>query len=160
MNPQQQINQLTEKLNELNFQYYQNSNSEVSDFEFDSLLRQLNDLEIEFPQFVRNDSPTHRVGGTISKQFESVTHKYPMLSLGNTYNAQDLADFDERIRKGLGDAPFEYICELKFDGVALSIWYENGVLTRGVTRGDGVRGDDITLPASKTNRLISLFQLF
>ena len=155
MNPQQQINQLTEKLNELNFQYYQNSNSEVSDFEFDSLLHQLNDLEIKFPQFVRKDSPTHRVGGAISKQFESVTHKYPMLSLGNTYNAQDLAEFDERVRKGLGDEPFEYICELKFDGVALSIWYENGVLTRGVTRGDGVRGDDITTNV-KTIRTIPL----
>ncbi len=155
MNPQEQINQLTEKLNELNFQYYQNSISEISDFEFDSLLKQLNDLEIEFPQFVRNDSPTHRVGGTISKQFESVTHKYPMLSLGNTYNAQDLADFDERVRKGLGDEPFEYICELKFDGVALSMWYENGILTRGVTRGDGVRGDDITANV-KTIRTIPL----
>ena len=155
MNPQEQINQLTEKLNELNFQYYQNSHSGVSDFEFDSLLKKLNDLEIEFPQFVRNDSPTHRVGGTISKQFESVTHKYPMLSLGNTYNAQDLAEFDERVRKGLGDEPFEYICELKFDGVALSLWYENGLLTRGVTRGDGVRGDDITANV-KTIRTIPL----
>jgi DNA ligase (NAD+) len=144
MTPQEQINQLTEKLNELNFQYYQNSNSEVSDYEFDMMLKQLNDLEIQFPQFVRKDSPTHRVGGTISKQFESVAHKYPMLSLGNTYNEQDLAEFDERVRKGLGDEPYEYICELKFDGVALSMWYENGVLTRGVTRGDGVRGDDIT----------------
>ncbi len=155
MNPQQQINQLTDKLNELNFQYYQNSHSEVSDFEFDSLLKQLNDWEIKFPQFVRNDSPTYRVGGTISKQFESVTHKYPMLSLGNTYNAQDLADFDERIRKGLGDEPFEYICELKFDGVALSMWYENGILIRGVTRGDGARGDDITTNI-KTIRTIPL----
>jgi DNA ligase (NAD+) len=155
MTPQEQINQLTEKLNDLNFQYYQNSNSEVSDYEFDMMLKQLNDLEIQFPQFVRKDSPTHRVGGTISKQFESVTHKYPMLSLGNTYNAQDLAEFDERVRKGLGDEPFEYICELKFDGVALSMWYENGMLTRGVTRGDGVRGDDITTNV-KTIRTVPL----
>jgi DNA ligase (NAD+) len=144
MTPQEQINQLTEKLNELNFQYYQNSNSEVSDYEFDMMLKQLSDLEIAYPQFVRKDSPTHRVGGTISKQFESVTHKYPMLSLGNTYNEQDLAEFDERVRKGLNDEPYEYICELKFDGVALSMWYESGVLTRGVTRGDGTKGDDIT----------------
>lgn len=155
MTSQEQINLLTEKLNELNFQYYQNSISQVSDFEFDSLLKQLNDLEIEFPQFVRNDSPTHRVGGTISKQFESVTHKYPMLSLGNTYNAQDLAEFDERVRKGLGNVSFEYICELKFDGVALSMWYENDILTHGVTRGDGVRGDDITTNV-KTIRTIPL----
>ncbi len=155
MTPQDQINQLTEKLNELNFQYYQNSHSEVSDYEFDTMLKQLNDLEIQFPQFVRKDSPTHRVGGTISKQFESVTHNYPMLSLGNTYNSQDLAEFDERVRKGLGDEPFEYICELKFDGVALSMWYENGTLIRGVTRGDGVRGDDITTNV-KTIRTIPL----
>jgi DNA ligase (NAD+) len=144
MNPQEQINQLTDKLNDLNFQYYQNSVSEVSDFEFDKTLEQLRDLENLYPQFARNDSPTHRVGGTISKEFESVTHKYPMLSLGNTYNEKDLADFDDRVRKGLGESDYEYICELKFDGVALSMWYENGVLTRGVTRGDGVRGDDIT----------------
>jgi DNA ligase (NAD+) len=144
MTPQEQINQLTDKLNDLNFQYYQNSVSEVSDFEFDKILEQLRDLENLYPQFARNDSPTHRVGGTISKEFESVTHKYPMLSLGNTYNEKDLADFDDRVHKGLGESDYEYICELKFDGVALSMWYENGVLTRGVTRGDGVRGDDIT----------------
>ena len=155
MNPQEKINQITDKLNELNFQYYQNSHSEVSDYEFDTLLKQLSDLENQYPQFARKDSPTYRVGGTISKQFESVTHKYPMLSLGNTYNSQDLAEFDERVRKGLSDEPFEYICELKFDGVALSMWYENGVLTRGVTRGDGVRGDDITTNV-KTIRTVPL----
>jgi len=155
MTPQEQINQLTDKLNDLNFQYYQNSNSEVSDFEFDVLLVQLRDLENQYPKFLREDSPTHRVGGTISKEFESVTHTYPMLSLGNTYNAKDLADFDERIRKGLGEADYEYICELKFDGVALSMWYENGKLIRGVTRGDGVRGDDITANV-KTIRTVPL----
>jgi DNA ligase (NAD+) len=144
MNPQAQINQLTDRLNDLNFQYYQNSVSEVSDFEFDKLLEELRDLENQYPAFVRQDSPTHRVGGTISKEFESITHRYPMLSLGNTYNAKELADFDERVRKGLGEAAYEYICELKFDGVALSVWYDNGTLVRGVTRGDGVRGDDIT----------------
>jgi DNA ligase (NAD+) len=144
MTPQELINQLIDKLNNLNFQYYQNSVSEISDFEFDKTLEQLRDLENLYPQFARKDSPTHRVGGTISKEFESVTHKYPMLSLGNTYNEKDLADFDDRVRKGLGESDYEYICELKFDGVALSMWYENGVLTRGVTRGDGVRGDDIT----------------
>jgi len=155
MTPQEQINQLTDKLNDLNFQYYQNSNSEVSDFEFDVLLVQLRDLENQYPKFLREDSPTHRVGGIISKEFESVTHTYPMLSLGNTYNAKDLADFDERIRKGLGEADYEYICELKFDGVALSMWYENGKLIRGVTRGDGVRGDDITANV-KTIRTVPL----
>ncbi len=155
MTPQEEINQLTDKLNNLNFQYYQNSISEVTDFEFDRLLVQLQDLENRHPNFVREDSPTHRVGGTISKEFESVTHKYPMLSLGNTYNAKDLADFDERVRKGLGGADYEYICELKFDGVALSMWYEKGTLSRGITRGDGVRGDDITANV-KTIRTIPL----
>jgi DNA ligase (NAD+) len=155
MTPEEQINQLTDKLNYLNFQYYQNSTSEVSDFEFDNLLVQLRALENQNPDLVREDSPTHRVGGTISKEFESVTHKYPMLSLGNTYNAKELADFDDRVRKGLGEENYEYICELKFDGVALSMWYENGNLSRGVTRGDGVRGDDITANV-KTIRTIPL----
>ena len=144
MTPQEQIKNLTEKLNDLNFQYYQNSNSEVPDFKFDKLLEQLVNLENQYPEFIRNNSPTHRVGGTISKEFESVNHNYPMLSLGNTYNEKDLADFDDRVRKTLGEVDYEYICELKFDGVALSMWYENGTLIRGVTRGDGVRGDDIT----------------
>ena len=144
MNPKEQIDHLTEKLNHLNFQYYQNSNSEVTDFEFDKFLEQLLNLENQHPEFMRKDSPTHRVGGTISKEFESVNHRYPMLSLGNTYNEKDLADFDERVRKGLGEVEYEYICELKFDGVALSMWYDNETLIRGVTRGDGVRGDDIT----------------
>lgn len=155
MTPQEQIHNLTEQLNELNFQYYQNSNSEVSDFEFDKLLEQLINLESQYPEFIKKDSPTHRVGGTISKEFESVNHNYPMLSLGNTYNEKDLADFDDRVRKGLGEVDYEYICELKFDGVALSMWYENGTLIRGVTRGDGVRGDDITTNV-KTIRTIPL----
>ncbi len=155
MTPQEQISQLTDKLNDLNFQYYQNSTSKVTDFEFDKFLAQLRDLENQYPEFVREDSPTHRVGGTISKEFESVTHRFPMLSLGNTYSAKDLTDFDERVRKGLGEADYEYICELKFDGVALSMWYENGTLSRGVTRGDGVRGDDITANV-KTIRTIPL----
>ncbi len=155
MAPQEQINQLTDELNDLNFQYYQNSISKVTDIEFDKLLVQLRDLENQYPEFVREDSPTHRVGGTISKEFESVTHIFPMLSLGNTYSAKDLTDFDERVRKGLGEADYEYICELKFDGVALSMWYENGTLSRGVTRGDGVRGDDITANV-KTIRTIPL----
>lgn len=144
MNYQERINELTDKLNFYSHQYYQGEGSDISDFEFDQLLLELGELERAHPTFVREDSPTHRVGGTVSKAFESVTHRYPMLSLGNTYNAQELEDFDERVRKGLEGQTYEYICELKFDGVALAVWYENGVLTRGVTRGDGVRGDDIT----------------
>ena len=144
MTPQQQIAELTDRLNRYNDQYYQQSISEVDDFTFDQLLQELNDLEKQYPEFVRPDSPTARVGGTISKEFATVYHRFPMLSLGNTYSEEDLVEFDNRVRKGLRDEPYEYICELKFDGVALSMTYENGVLVQGATRGDGVRGDDIT----------------
>lgn len=138
------INELTERLNFYNHRYYQDSVSEISDYEFDQLLEELASLENQYPDLKRPDSPTQRVGGTITKNFVTVEHRYPMLSLGNTYNEQDLRDFDERVRKGLNSADFEYVCELKFDGISLSMTYENGVLMRGVTRGDGVRGDDIT----------------
>ncbi|MBX2841829.1 MAG: NAD-dependent DNA ligase LigA, partial [Flammeovirgaceae bacterium] len=134
---------LSKKINHYNFQYYQNSISEISDFDFDMILNELIDLEKAFPQFKLEDSPSQRVGGTITKSFASVKHKYPMLSLGNTYNEQDLKDFNERIEKAIG-SEFEYICELKFDGVAISLIYENGKLVTAVTRGDGVHGDDIT----------------
>ena len=144
MQPAERINQLTDQLNYHNQRYYQDSVSEISDFEFDELLKELQILETEHPNLKRDDSPTLRVGGGITKEFKSVTHRYPMLSLGNTYNEQDLRDFDERVKKGLNDAPFEYICELKFDGISLSMTYENGVLTQAATRGDGTRGDDIT----------------
>lgn len=149
------IRELTEKINHLNHQYYQEDFSEVSDFEFDQLLEQLTELETAFPDLREPDSPTQRVGGTITKQFPTVYHKYPMLSLGNTYSKEELIDFDNRIKKALGDEPYEYICELKFDGVALSLTYENGYLVRGVTRGDGTRGDDITNNV-KTIRTIPL----
>jgi DNA ligase (NAD+) len=111
---------------------------------FDQLLQELQKLENENPLFALSNSPTQKVGGTITKQFKSVTHRFPMLSLGNTYNENDLKEFDTRIKKALGDEKYEYICELKFDGVALSFWYQNGKLIKGVTRGDGIRGDDIT----------------
>jgi DNA ligase (NAD+) len=132
-------------INKYNKAYYDENQSLISDQEFDKLLDELIHLEQEFPLFANPDSPTQRVGGTITKNFKSVTHQFPMLSLGNTYNEDDLRDFDERVKKGLEEnEPFEYICELKFDGVALSFWYENGILQKGVTRGDGTRGDDIT----------------
>ncbi|WP_421830767.1 NAD-dependent DNA ligase LigA [Larkinella sp.] len=144
MNPQERIAELTDRLNHYNFQYYQNSISEVDDFTFDQLLEELTALERQHPEFGRPDSPTHRVGGTISKEFATVFHRFPMLSLGNTYSEAELTEFDVRVQKGLNGAAYDYICELKFDGVALSLAYENGILVRGVTRGDGVRGDDIT----------------
>jgi DNA ligase (NAD+) len=123
--------------------YYMKHTIEISDFEFDQLLAELIKLEAEFPQFKKDDSPTQRVGGTITKEFKQVEHRFPMLSLGNTYSEEEIAEFDQRIRKEIGENP-EYVCELKFDGVAASLIYENGILKTGVTRGDGVRGDDIT----------------
>lgn len=144
MNSKERIKELTEKLNYYNHQYYQNSVSEVDDFTFDQLLAELIQLEIANPALKLPDSPSARVGGTINKEFATVAHKYPMLSLGNTYSEQELTEFDERVKKGLLGKPYEYICELKFDGVALSMTYENGLLVKGITRGDGTKGDDIT----------------
>lgn len=144
MDSQIRIKELTEKLNYYNHQYYQNSVSEIDDFTFDKMLEELIQLENANPEFKLPDSPSLRVGGTINKAFASVIHKYPMLSLGNTYSEQELIEFDERVKKGLLGKPYEYICELKFDGVALSMTYENGLLVKGVTRGDGTKGDDIT----------------
>lgn len=150
-----EIERLTAVINYHSELYYQKSTSEITDFEFDQLLSQLVKLEEEFPQFKAEDSPSQRVGGTITKEFESIVHKYPMLSLGNTYSEEDLLDFDNRVAKGLEGQVYEYFCELKFDGVALSLTYENGVLKQAVTRGDGTQGDDITANA-KTIRSIPL----
>lgn len=144
MNPEQQIKELSERLDQYNLKYYQESISEVSDFEFDQLMEQLKTLEAAHPHLKRTDSPTQRVGGTITKKFNTIQHVRPMLSLDNTYNEEELRSFDERVRKGLEGAPYEYICELKFDGISLSFIYENGKLISGVTRGDGTRGDEIT----------------
>lgn len=138
------IEKLTDEINHHNDLYYQKHKTEISDQEFDKLLEELIRLETEFPDLKQPDSPTQRVGGTVSKEFESVIHRYPMLSLGNTYSQEELRDFDGRVAKGLEGEPYEYFCELKFDGVSISLLYENGLLTRGVTRGDGVRGDDVT----------------
>lgn len=141
---EQTIAELTKKINYHSDLYYQKSKTEISDLEFDQLLAQLAQLENQFPELREVDSPTQRVGGTITKEFTSVTHKYPMLSLGNTYSKEELEDFDVRVAKGLDGEAYEYFCELKFDGVSISLTYENGLLVRGVTRGDGVRGDDVT----------------
>lgn len=144
MTPEQQILELIQKINYYNDRYYQDNVSEISDFEFDQLLNQLKILENQYPEFRQSDSPTQRVGGTVTKSFNTVYHRYPMLSLDNTYNEQELRNFDDRVRKGLDGEAYEYICELKFDGISLSFTYENGMLVRGVTRGDGTRGDEIT----------------
>lgn len=152
---QQAIDDLTQKINYYNHQYYQESVSEISDYAFDQLLHQLIQLEEAYPQFRYPDSPAQRIGGTITKEFSSVVHQYPMLSLNNTYSSDELLEFDKRVAKALNDSAYEYFCELKFDGVALSLRYEEGLLTLAATRGDGVQGDDITANA-KTIRSIPL----
>jgi DNA ligase (NAD+) len=144
MDPQARIQELAQRLHHLNTQYYQHDISEVSDQEFDALLAELNQLERAHPELALPNSPTQRVGGTITKQFATAQHRYPMLSLGNTYSEDDLREFDERVQRGLEGAPYAYVCEQKFDGVAMSLAYENGDLHQGVTRGDGTRGDVVT----------------
>ncbi len=137
------IDDLSATIEEHNYKYYILSSPSISDFEFDSLLNELIAIEKQFPEHLRPNSPTQRVGGGITKEFKTVVHTYPMLSLGNTYSQEEIADFDNRIRKVITD-DFEYVCELKFDGVAIGLTYKNGELSRAVTRGDGVQGDDVT----------------
>jgi DNA ligase (NAD+) len=144
MSPLERITELTDLLNYYTRKYYQEEKSEISDQEFDFLLKELESLEAQFPLLKKPDSPSHRVGGEITKNFESVQHKYPMHSLSNTYSESELIDWDDRIKKGLNGAEYEYICEIKYDGISLSITYENGILVKGVTRGDGTQGDNIT----------------
>ncbi len=139
----ERIESLVKELNEHNYKYYVLAHPAISDFEFDKKLKELATLEKEYPEYLDPESPTKKVGGDITKEFQTVKHKWPMLSLGNTYNEQDLKDFDERVRKAIG-RNFEYVCELKFDGLSISLSYENGKLIRAVTRGDGTQGDDVT----------------
>jgi len=151
----ERIAHLTEQLNNFNYLYYQEHRSKVSDQEFDFLLKELEKLESLHPTFILPESPTQRVGGTITKEFETVTHRFPMLSLGNTYSEDEIREFDQRVKKVLGHERVAYICELKFDGVAVSITYKDGLLVQAATRGDGVQGDDITANI-KTIRSIPL----
>jgi DNA ligase (NAD+) len=126
-----------------NYKYYVLSQPIISDYEFDQLLKQCEAIESLHPEWVQSDSPTQVVGGEVTKNFEQVKHTYPMMSLGNTYSAEELGEFDQRVRKAIGD-DFTYVCELKLDGLAISISYENGKMIRAVTRGDGTQGDDVT----------------
>ncbi len=148
------IAHLVDEINRHNHQYYSLAQPVISDFEFDMLLEELIRLEKQFPVFISPDSPTQRVGGTVTKEFESVAHKFPMLSLSNSYSEAEIIDFDSRIRKLL-EVDIEYVCELKYDGLAISLWYENGMLVKAVTRGDGSKGDDVTQNV-KTIRSIPL----
>ena len=138
------IDVLRIELEDHNNRYYVLNQPSISDFEYDILLNELDTLEKKFPEFMTSDSPTHRVGSDITKEFEQYEHAYPMLSLGNTYSEDDVREFDNRIRKTISQ-PVEYVCELKFDGASISITYINGSLFRAVTRGDGNKGDDVTL---------------
>jgi DNA ligase (NAD+) len=138
------IKNLREELNQHNYNYYVLDNPTISDFEFDQKLKQLQDLEAQHPDFFDENSPTQRVGGMVTKNFETIKHEYRMYSLDNSYSIEDLQDWEIRIQKVLGDVPLEYTCELKYDGASISISYENGRLVRAVTRGDGFQGDDVT----------------
>ena len=137
------IASLVKMLNEHNYRYYVQSMPAVSDYEFDIKLKELEKLEAEFPQFIDENSPTKRVGSDIVKSFNTVVHRFPMVSLSNSYSKDELMDFDKRVRKAVGDE-IEYVLELKYDGVAIGVTYKKGKLFQAVTRGDGVQGDDVT----------------
>ncbi len=150
----EEITRLSEELNRHNYLYYVESQPEISDYDFDMLLEKLQKLEIQFPEFASENSPTKRVGGDITKKFESVKHRYPMMSLSNTYSEEDISDWFNRIAK-LVEGKIEYVCELKYDGVAIGIQYVDGKLTQAVTRGDGTQGENVTNNV-KTIRTIPL----
>ena len=139
----QRIAALSDELEQHNYNYYILAKPTISDYEFDMKLEELARLEKEFPEFLSPTSPTQRVGGGITKEFQSVQHRYPMLSLANSYSREEIADFISRIKKTIEDE-VEFCCELKFDGLSISLQYENGTLVRAVTRGDGTQGDDVT----------------
>jgi DNA ligase (NAD+) len=139
----EQMDALVKELNQHNYNYYVLAQPTISDYDFDLKLKQLEALEKEHPEYQDENSPTQKVGGDITKKFETVKHRWPMLSLGNTYSEQDLRDFDDRIRKAIGN-DFEYVCELKFDGLSINLTYEGGKLLQAVTRGDGTKGDKVT----------------
>lgn len=137
------IDELRKVLQQHNYNYYVKSQPTISDFEYDQLLSELQNLESDFPLFDDENSPTRRVGSDLNREFTSYEHRYPMLSLGNSYSREELLEFDQRVEKAIG-GDFSYFCELKYDGVAVALTYQNGQLTRALTRGDGSRGDDVT----------------
>ncbi|MCV9931709.1 NAD-dependent DNA ligase LigA [Flavobacterium sp. LS1R47] len=144
MNIQDSIQALRDELNVHNYNYYVLDNATISDYEFDLKLKQLQELEDQHPEFFDENSPTQRVGGTITKNFQTVAHEYRMYSLDNSYSKEDLVDWETRVQKVLGNVDLQYTCELKYDGASISITYEDGKLKRAVTRGDGFQGDDVT----------------
>jgi DNA ligase (NAD+) len=154
LDAKEEILKLSEAINHHNHLYYVESNPVISDYDFDMLLKRLQELEQQFPEFAFDFSPTKRVGGDITKKFETVVHRFPMLSLSNTYSEEEIQEWETRLKKQ-AEGELEYVCELKYDGVAIGIRYENGVLTRAVTRGDGTQGEDVTTNV-KTIRTIPL----
>ena len=144
MDEKQRIEQLRRELHEHNYKYYVLNQPEISDYDFDQLMHELQDLEVRHPEMADPNSPTQRVGSDLQSEFRQVTHKYPMLSLANTYSEQDVRDWYESVQKGLAGEPFEVCCEMKYDGLSISLTYVDGRLTQAVTRGDGVQGDDVT----------------
>src|SRR5438067_3755182 len=144
--PEQRLKELRDAIRHHEEQYYIHSAPEISDEQFDTLLHELEKLEAEHPDLVTPDSPTQRVGGRLVEGFATVEHLVPMLSLDNAYNEEELRAFDERVRRGagLGAAPVGYVAEMKIDGLSIALTYENGRLVRGATRGDGVRGEEVT----------------
>ena len=152
--PEERIAYLTKELNKHNHLYYVENNPEISDYDFDILMKELQDLETNFPELADPLSPTKRVGGDITKKFETVVHRYPMLSLSNTYSEEEIIEWEQRLKKtAIGS--IEYVCELKYDGVAIGIRYENGKFVRAVTRGDGTQGEDVSANV-KTIRAVPL----
>lgn len=158
MNETERILQLRAELHEHNQRYYVQNAPVITDMEFDMMMKELQELEVRHPEMADENSPTQRVGSDINREFTQVEHRYPMLSLANTYNEQEVADFYNSVKKGLDGEDFEICCELKYDGLSISLTYENGRLVRAVTRGDGVRGDDVTANV-KTIRSIPLVLL-
>ena len=155
MDERQRIIQLRKELHEHNYKYYVLNSPDISDFEFDTLMHELQDLEARHPDMADPNSPSQRVGSDLNQEFTQVEHKYPMLSLANTYSHQDVREWYESVKRGLGGDDFEVCCEMKYDGLSISLTYVDGKLVRGVTRGDGVRGDDVTANV-KTIRCIPL----
>ena len=144
MDEKQRIEQLRRELHDHNYKYYVLNQPEISDYDFDQLMHELQDLEARHPEMADPNSPTQRVGSDLQSEFRQVAHKYPMLSLANTYSEQDVRDWYESVSKGLAGEPFEVCCEMKYDGLSISLTYVDGRLTQAVTRGDGVQGDDVT----------------
>ena len=154
MTVKEKIEELRAELHRHNYNYYVLNTPEISDKEFDDMMRELQDLEQAYPEYKDDNSPTMRVGSDLNKNFTQVPHKYPMLSLGNTYSENEVTDFYERVKKALNE-DFEICCEMKYDGTSISLTYEDGKLVRAVTRGDGEKGDDVT-DNVKTIRTIPL----